>query len=137
MLLLFVGLATVGSAKPDDAIPSPVLKGLEAYAAEGFAAAIDVWIKNSVLEGNAAAKGSMMQVTEVERYYGKFEGHQLVRVSTLTPRVKHIYLAMYYEKSPLWAYFDIYEKKNGEFIISEMLFNTKASVILPGDFFYR
>lgn len=137
LLVLLLAAATSSFAKPDDSIPPAVAKGLQAYEKDGFAAAIDIWIKNSVMDGNAAAKGQMLQISEVERYYGKYEGYQLVRTSLLTPRTRRFYFALYYEKSPLWVFFDVYERKTGEFTISEMLFNTKASLILPGDIFYQ
>lgn len=137
LLVLVIATSANSSAKPEDSLPAPVLKGLQAYAAEGLGAAVDIWMKNSVMDGNASAKAGLLQVAEVERYYGKYEDYQLVRVSILTPRSKRFYIAINYEKSPLWCYLDVYQKKNGEFIISELLFNTKAALILPGDFFYR
>ena len=136
-LSFIVTLPAHGATKSTDQIPTPVLQGLQAHATDGFSAAVDIWIKNSVLDGNAVAKAQMMQLADAERFLGKPEGHQLLRISLLTPRVQRVYVAIYYERSALWAYFDVFEKKTGEFIISEIQFNTKAGVILPADFFYR
>ena len=138
-LILAAGAAFAATthAAEDSKIPAPILKGLEAYKSDGFAGAADVWIKNSVLDGNAAAKGQLMALTEVERFFGKYEGHELLRVVRTSSRTQRLYIVLYYEKGPLWSYFDIYEMKNGVFMISELLFNTKAAIILPPDVYYR
>jgi hypothetical protein len=138
-LILLISLAAVvcrGEGKKKvNRLPEPIIAGLEAYSKDGCNAAVDVWLKNSVMDRVPGARGQLAQIAQVEEFYGRYEGYELVRDSMLTPRLVRYYLAIYYERGPLWVYFDIYEKKDGSFLITEVQFNTKANLILPSDFF--
>ena len=59
---------------------SDVKQGLEAYSAGGAKAAIETWIKGSGLEGSKAAVAQANVMRQVEDFYGKYEGYDIVDV---------------------------------------------------------
>jgi hypothetical protein len=81
--------------------PALINQGLLAYAQNGLNTALQLWLHNSL------------------------------HTVALTPRVTRVYLVLYYERAPLWAWFDLYRTRQGTEVISDVFFSPKVQVILP------
>ena len=113
-----------------DEVPKILLSGLEAYKAEGPEAAIKTWIKGSSIEGSKDAISQANILRQIQDYYGAYKTFELVSSRNLTPTTRVIYLALDYEKGPLFAKFVVYRAEVGWIVVS-FTFNTKEELIFP------
>jgi hypothetical protein len=112
-------------------IPELINQGLNAYAQTGLNAALQIWLQNSLLDRNTLLKTELSTLKQADATYGLFESGEVMRQVAITPRVTRVYLVLYYERAPLWAYFDLYRTRNGPQVISDIFFSNKVQVILP------
>ena len=113
-----------------DEIPKILLSGMEAYKAEGPEAAIKAWIKGSSIEGSKDALSQANVLRQIQDFYGAFKSFDLISSRNLTPATRVVYLALDYEKGPLFAKFVIY-RSDQSWIVVNFAFNTKEELIIP------
>ena len=129
--LLFNGLPATALAQQRQAMPELINQGLISYAQSGLNSALQVWLQNSLLDRNTLLRSEMAALKQADASYGLFESGEVMRVAAITPRVTRVYLVMYYDRAPLWAWFDLYRTRSGNQVISDVFFSPKAQVILP------
>jgi hypothetical protein len=128
-LLLLCALCV--SVQAADEVPDPVKLGLKSYAESNAAIATDVWLKNSYAENAAELKKELLGLGQVERVYGSFEGHDVVHLIAFSSRAKRVYLVLYFERGPAWVYFDVYQKRDSQWVINGARLELNAEEILP------
>jgi hypothetical protein len=132
-LALFVATPFKAHAQARPPIPDLINQGLTAYAQNGLSNALQIWLQNSLLDRATLLRGELAALKYADAQYGLFESGEVMRVAVITPRVTRVYLVLYYERAPLWAWFDLYRTRNGSQVISDVYFSPKVQVILPPD----
>jgi len=131
LVLILAQHVRAGTPQPDpDEIPKILLSGFDAYKAEGPEAAIRAWLKGSSIEGSKDALSQANVLRQVQDYYGSYKTFELIQSRNLTPTTRVIYLALNYEKGPLFAKFMVYKTAEG-WILVNFSFNTKEEFIIP------
>jgi hypothetical protein len=136
VLLLSVAmlcLAPFASAQNRVQPPALINQGLLAYAQNGLGTALQLWLQNSLLDRTTLLKGELAALKYADANYGAFESGEVMLTVALTPRVSRVYLVLYYERAPVWAWFDIYRTRHGTEVISDVYFSAKVEVILPSE----
>jgi hypothetical protein len=123
------GSSAAGQATSDD-LPKIIVSGLDAYKADGPEAAIKAWLKGSSIEGSRDAISQSNVLRQVQDYYGAYKSFDRISGRTITPTTRVLYLALNFEKGPLFAKFVIYRTDSG-WILVNFVFNTKEELILP------
>lgn len=116
-------------------IPPVVSSGLSAYEKDGPEAAFKAWLAGSPLEGDKTALSQANVFRQVESLYGKYQGFDLIKTTTLTPKTVLIYLQIDLQKGPLFASFVCYQEKDG-WIITMLNFHTEVEKIVPPEILY-
>ena len=111
-------------------IPPVVLAGLNAYRSGGAIAAIKAWLIGSPAEGEKIALSQASSFNQVESLYGNYTGFDLIKVVTLTPKTKFIFLEVNFQKGPVFAKFHCYRAKSG-WVVASFNFHTEAEKIIP------
>jgi hypothetical protein len=78
-------------------------------------------------------RGELAALKYADAHYGAFESGEVMHIAVITPRVTRVYLVLYYERAPLWAWFDLYQTRRGNQVISDVFFSPKVQVILPAE----
>jgi hypothetical protein len=132
LLLLTVGqyLPAVAQTHAPDDLPKIILSGIEAYKAEGPDAAIKAWIKGSPVDGSKEALAQANILRQVQDFYGAYRTFEVIRTRNLSPNVRIVYVALEFEKGPLFAKFAVYQTAQG-WILTSFNFNTKDELIIP------
>lgn len=132
LLLATPSLALAQSAKQQP-VPDLIKHGLSAYAQNGLNTALQVWLQNSLLDSATLLRSELAALKRADATFGRFESGEVMQVAIVTPRVRRVYLVLYYERAPVWAWFDLYRTRNGSEVISDVFFSPKVQVILPAD----
>lgn len=130
-LLALTPLAASAQTKPP--VPELINQGLNAYAQSGLNTALQVWLQNSLLDRDILLRSELAALKRADASFGLFESGEVMRVAVITPRVTRVYLVLYYERAPLWAWFDLYRTRSGNQVISDVFFSPKVQVILPAE----
>lgn len=131
--ILILGFAPVAGAQTRVQPPALINQGFIAYAQNGLSTALQVWLQNSQLDRATLLRSEMAALKYADTNYGAFESGEVMHTVAITPRVTRVYLVLYYERAPLWAYFDLYRLRNGNQAISDVFFSPKVQVILPAE----
>lgn len=137
VLLASVAVAPLASAQPKPPVPELINQGLISYAQNGLNNALQTWLHHSLLDRNTLLRSELAALKFADANYGLFEKGEVMRVAEITPRVTRVYLVLYYERAPLWAWFDLYRTRSGNEVISDVYFSPKVQVILPADLVER
>lgn len=131
LVLFLVTTALLTSCWASD-LPPVVKVGYDTYIAKDLAAAFDVWMRGSALEGDKTSRLQLLGgLSQVESAYGKIESYEVLGSYDLSTRLKRIYVVSYHPKGPLFAYFDLYKGKDESWVVYMFFFNTKPNEILP------
>jgi hypothetical protein len=130
-LLALTPLAASAQTKPP--VPELINQGLNAYAQSGLNTALQIWLQNSLLDRDTLLRSELAALKRADASFGLFESGEVMRVAVITPRVTRVYLVLYYERAPLWAWFDLYRTRGGNQVISDVFFSPKVQVILPAE----
>lgn len=129
--LIFLSLSTALAFAVDDVpLPEVILTGLQAYSMKGPEAALNAWTKGGPLENDPKVLGSVRVFQEVEKYYGRYNGYNLIRQKKLAPNSKLIYLQMNYEKGPLFIRFLCYFSGDQWVVSGRLVLNTEPDEVL-------
>jgi hypothetical protein len=132
ILLVFSSIATA-SDKPATSI---VIEGLNGYSKAGASAAIETWMKGSGLEGSKEALSQANVLRQVEDYYGKYEGYEIIKDNKISGRSHMVVFVINYEKGPLFGRFQSYLSNSGKWVATEFKFHTEAALVLPKNIVY-
>lgn len=113
--------------------PELIAQGIRTYSQNGLETALRVWLQNSLLDRSVLLRSELAALKYADNNYGKFESAEVLQEVRITSRVSRVYLVFYYERAPLWAWFDVYRTRNGTEVISDVFFNPKAEIILPSE----
>ncbi|MBC8040179.1 MAG: hypothetical protein H7Y06_06535 [Opitutaceae bacterium] len=133
MSVLMLCIAPFAIAQNRVEPPSLINQGLLAYAQNGLNTALQLWLQNSLLDRTTLLKGELAALKYADANYGAFESGEVMHKVALTPRVTRVYLVLYYERAPVWAWFDLYRTRTGAEVISDVYFSAKVDVILPSE----
>lgn len=129
VLLAVVCLAIAATpARGQTPAIAPVIRdGLEIYKVKGAAAAVTRWLKDSpITDGSEVAR----EFAKIEGFYGHMVGYDVLDVVRFGAYASRSYIVILYEKGPVYALVDCYLPKD-QWIVTSLLFNTKADMILP------
>lgn len=136
-LRYLIAVATLVVAVPTwaaDAPPSAkglVEAGVKAYVGGGAKDALRVWLKGSALEGNPQALTQANVLTQIEEFYGKPIGLDVVREQEAGPRARVIYFSINFEKGIAFGVLQAYRNPAGLWITTQFNFNTDALKVFP------
>lgn len=133
VLLAFAPITAALAQGKQPPVPEIINQGLTAYAQSDLNTALQIWLNHSLLDRSTLLRSELAALKHADANYGMFEQGEVMRVASITPRVTRVYLVLYYEKAPLWAWFDLYQTRNGRQVISDAYFSPKVQVILPAD----
>lgn len=123
LLALGLGLPSVRAAGSTDA---DLYAGLQAMTTNGVHAGLRLWYPDAP----AAITRVEGKIEETTRDLGGVVGTEVVAVRTISGQVQRYYVAIYYERAPLWVRIDRYTV--GPKTISLPLeFSLKPDEILP------
>ena len=132
--VILLGQPAAALAQPKTPVQELINQGLNAYAQSGLNTALQIWLQNSLLDRTTLLRSELAALKQADATFGLFESGEVMRTVAITPRVTRVYLVLYYERAPLWAWFDLYRTRNGAQAISDVFFSPKVQVILPADF---
>jgi hypothetical protein len=120
--------------------PAPTAKGLveggvNAYLAGGAREALKFWLKGSALEGNPQALTQANNLTQIEDFYGKPVGFDVVKEQEAGPKARVIYFSINYEKGIAFGVFQVYRNPVGQWVATQFNFNTDALKVFPSCLF--
>ncbi len=95
--------------------------------------AIQAWIKNSGIDGSKEALSQSNILTQIQDFYGAFEGCDIIKEHDISTRTKSILLVMNYAKGALFANFFVYKNADEQWLTTSFDFQTKAQLIFPND----
>lgn len=131
LVFAFVPHISAGAPRPaSDEVPRIIVSGLDAYKADGPESAIKAWLKGSSLEGSKDAMSQANVLRQIQDYYGAYKTFELIGVRNLSPGIRVIYVALDYDKGPLFGKFMVYKAETG-WILVNFSFNTKEELIIP------
>lgn len=136
---LVLGTIAVGACAPLSAAPSEVDaqapevvgRGLAAYADEGADAAIRAWIAGGPLDTPEFAAVQASGLRRIESFYGRYQAAELIRAEDITPRLKAVYIALYFERGPAFCYMLCYQTATGDWVVGDFDGSTSPRRILP------
>jgi len=105
--------------------------GTAAYVKDGASAAVAAWIKGSALEGNTQAVSQANGLRQIEDFYGKPVGSDVLREVSLSPKSTLVYFTINFQKGVLYARMQTYQLPGGGWVSTEFKFHTEATNILP------
>lgn len=112
-------------------LPDVVARGLEGYARGGAEAALAAWVAGGPLQSDDFVAAQAGGLHRIENFYGKYQGYEPIRVLQIAPRLKTVYLAMYFEKGAAFCYLLCYQTKDGQWVVSDFDGSTSPRKILP------
>jgi len=131
-LLSPAGAASTAVIEVNNDLPPVILAGIEAYKQKGPEEAVKTWLKGSSLEGNKDALSQANLLRQVQDYYGDYKSFNVLKTRDISPLTKILYLAINFDKGPLFAKFVVYRSESGWILVS-FNFNTKEELVLPPD----
>lgn len=111
--------------------PDVVSQGFEAYARVGAEAALQAWVADGPLQSDEFIASQAGGLHRIEAFYGKYQSYDLIRVQAITPRLRAVYVTMYFEKGPAFCYMLCYQTAAGRWVVSDFDGSTSPRRILP------
>jgi len=126
---LFIAPACAQKATVNPDLPPVITLGMEAYRQSGAGEAVKAWLKDSPLQSTRDSIKEVNNLRSVESYYGAFQNFDVISSKDLSSRTRIVFVAMNYERGPLFARFVAY-RTQGEWILTNFDFNTDERQIL-------
>lgn len=137
LILVLIVMLTVGQAAmagpttPSTSAIGLVEGGFNAYLKDGAAAAIEVWLKGSAIEGSALTKSHANALQQIEEFYGKPVSFQVIAEQSISEKTTVVVFTINFQKGPLFGRMQAFQNGKGEWISSEFKFHTDATQVLP------
>lgn len=114
-------------------VPVIVLEGLKTFQANGSQAALGVWLKDSPIGDNLTTTGPiLLTLRDLDTKYGKVTGYEVFKTISIGTRVRRVYVLIFYERGPVFAYFDCYQRGGG-WNIPSFLLSPRLSEVIPAN----
>lgn len=127
LLLVPLCLLLLAPARAAQA-PDPVLvQGLQTFVSNGIEAGLRVWFSDRP-ELGAEMREALLKAT---RNLGPIIDTEIVAVQPVSKRVKRYYVAIYFNRCPLWLRVERYENADRAFYLP-LRFSTNPDEVLPG-----
>jgi hypothetical protein len=127
-LLVLLSLALFACPARAAQAPDPVLlEGLQSFVANGIDAGIRVWFPDRP-ELALEMKEAMLKAT---RGLGSIIDTELVAVQPVSKRVTRYYVAIYFNRCPLWLRVERYANQDRAFYLP-LRMSTNPDDVLPG-----
>lgn len=136
LLALLLLLPAPAPAAPPEEMPALLKSGFEKYAADGPKAAIEGWTKGSAIEASKEALAQANSFRQVEDFYGKYIGYELVRKNQISESSAAYLVIIKYEKGNIFSVFNLYRKPDGGEVVTTFNFHTSAQQIWPASAIY-
>lgn len=108
--------------------PDPVLvEGLRTFVSNGIEAGLRVWYSDRP-ELGAEMKEALFKVT---RNLGPIIDTEIVAIQPVSKRVQRFYVAIYFNRCPLWLRVERYQNAERAFYLP-LRFSTNPDEVLPG-----
>ncbi len=131
LALLTVSAPVVSAEVPAGDLPEVVMQGLEGYMRADAETALKAWVAGGPLDSDEFVAAQASGLHRIEEFYGKYKGYEPIRVAAITPRLKAVYLAMYFEKGAAFCYMLCFKSDGGRWIVSDFDGSTTPRRILP------
>jgi hypothetical protein len=82
----------------NEALPSIIVSGLDAYKAKGPEDAVRAWIKGSPIDGSKDALSQANVLRQIHDCYGAYQGFEVFSRRELSPTARLLYLILDFEK---------------------------------------
>ncbi|MGD9596873.1 MAG: hypothetical protein AB7G76_10855 [Steroidobacteraceae bacterium] len=106
-------------------------RGIAAYLKADATAALREWVKGGAMEANTQALSQANVLRQIEDFYGKPQGYDLVHESILSSRARTLYFTINYETGLSFGRLTVYRKDDGTWVTTSFLFHTEAAQIFP------
>jgi hypothetical protein len=131
-LLLF---AQAIAADSGPSLPPVIAAGLDMFAkgvvkGGGPAAALEIWQKGGLLEGNRKVLTQAGFFRRVDQAVGNFKSSELVDTKKIGQNSQIIYLALNFEKAAVYARFLLYRTDQG-WVVQDMDFSSRPEQVMP------
>lgn len=117
-LLVSVGVATASDKIDTGLIPSYILRGLEDYKAQGYAAAVRTWLADSPHEAATTLASNLVVFKNIEMLAGKYRSHEVL-LTQETPSSNLVYVRMNYERLPGYLLF-VSQKSEDRWVLAKI-----------------
>lgn len=125
LALFFTGLFSSVRAA---AAPDPVLvEGLRSLQANGLEAGLRVWFADR----GELAREMQQRLTSATAGMGDIIDTEVVAIQSVSQRVTRYYVAIYFQRAPLWLRVERYASRERAFFLP-LKFSFDPDVILPG-----
>ena len=83
------------------------------------------------MENDKASRQAVIGgLTQMEGFYGKMKDYDLLKAVKIGSSVRRTYVVLLYERGPAYAYVECY-KAGEKWIVTDMMFNSKANLVFP------
>lgn len=124
LLPLFVGFlfpmspAKAANTVDSGLIPPYVLRGLEDYKAQGYAAAVRTWLADSPHEAATALASNLALFKNIEMLAGKYRSYDVL-LTKETPSSNLVYIRLNYERLPGYLLFTS-QKREDRWVLAKI-----------------
>jgi hypothetical protein len=130
-VIIALGMSGATLAQPAEGARAIVERGMAAYLKGDAAAAMREWVKGTFMESNPQAMSQANSLRQIEDFYGRPQGYDLIKESTVTPRATTLYFTLNYERGIAFARLNAYRKADGAWITTSFFFHTEAAQVFP------
>jgi hypothetical protein len=133
-LILILALASsplLLGASPPNTPKTLVETGVVAYMRGDATAAVAAWVKGGPMEGNPQAMTQANTLRQVEDFYGKPVGFDVLKQADISDKSATVYFTVNYQKGNAFARLNAYKKPDGAWVATSFFFHTEAAQILP------
>lgn len=125
LVSFLLGIVSTGRAAQ---APDPVLlEGLRSLQANGLEAGLRVWFADR----GELAREMQQALQAATANFGDIIDTEVVSVQTVSQRVTRYYVAIYFQRCPVWLRVERYTSRERAFFLP-LKFSTNPDVILPG-----
>jgi hypothetical protein len=125
--------ATIGqpvSIDPTPPIPPVIDAGFALWVKNGLPAALDLWQKGGLLEGDHKIVALGKYLKRIEPLVGGYRSYELIDARKISPNSQLVYLAINFERGAVYARFLLYRAAD-IWVVQNMDFNIKPELIVP------
>lgn len=119
-----------GQQAAEGPVPEILIAGLDAYRTGGMGQAMRAWLRNSALEGSKQAIAAGTVLHQAQEIYGNYRGFEPITIRDVTASTRIVYLALDYDRGPVFAKFVTYRTDQGWVMIG-LLCSTDDTAVLP------
>jgi hypothetical protein len=111
--------------------PAVLTSGLDAYRANGAAAALDLWLKGWPVSEDSTARATLTaSLQQVEGIAGRMTGYDVIGSASWGEHTQRVYVVIQFERRPLYARFDAYDSGRGWRLVN-LTWNAEPQDVFP------